>query len=845
MDSVAVLNLPLSVRALADYVARTGGLTAGQMGGLAPRQGTRLHQQFYHSLQQLNPEATIQTELSVEGFFPLPPLTGLDTLSLQIPSAAQTDPDKPLEPRRYTLWLRGRIDAVISSASGESTLLEAKSYAGLPTKVPAEGLPLHWAQALIYTVLFHQAQPEGKRQFRYGLVYLSVEGYDPLYRFKEISEAKAYEQVKAWIEAYAQWAQQQAFYRQIRDASIRQLTFPYPHLRLGQKKLMRTVLQACQQQVPLIAQAPTGTGKTLSTLYPALKSLASHGGKQIFYLTAKVATRQVAEQSLSLLYQTGLIARSITLRAKEQLCCCPSCYCDTNLCPYALGYYDRLRPALNELLKRAHIDPDALLSVAQTHQLCPFELSLDAADSADIILGDYAHFFDPRARLSRFFGPDESRRILLFDEAHNLPDRTREMYSATLSLKTLVQALEAVRQYSPNLADKLEVLRQYYARLAKSLKTGEPGFDQVEKAIEPSAVFSAPQFRATRIPLPGLRRFLFSLLSPLQALIEALESVELRQKLRGFYFEVSFFIRVLDEFWNASYLACFERTASDIVLQLRCLDPTHHLVERYRDRHTPIFFSATLHPTQYYRSLLCGENLSDQPMCLDLGSPFPREHQLVLHYADLETTYDKRPYTYQKVIEIIQTATQARVGNYLIFFPSYAYLQAVYSRYPREAGLNAPRLIRQEPGFSPQAQAEFLKAFETPAQTRSLLGFAVLGGSFSEGIDLVGERLKGAIIIGVGLPLVSPPRELLQQYYEEKLQSGFAFAYLFPGMTKVQQAAGRVIRSEGDRGFILLCDRRYEQPSYRELLPDDWQWQRIDHLDELADTLETFWSIDD
>lgn len=847
-EAPETLLISVGARALVEYACRTGGLHGLVFHGLSGAEGTRLHRAFYKELSQHFPDRESEVEVAVDREYKLPGVTlqvrgRMDALLLP-PGLVETDlygkttkleaPAKPGEKKRS-----------YETALGLAEVIEAKSYAGSAKLIPLQGDPLHWAQALLYACLLHHPQKEGTRVFTCHLAYLSQEGHPPVFLTKQYTEAEAWAQEQSWIGAYADWAHNEEVYRQARDASIRELGFPFPLLRPGQKQLMQETLAAFQTQVPLLVQAPTGTGKTISTLFPAIKALGLGWGRQIFYLTAKVATRQVARQAAQNLRERGLLLRTITLRAKEQMCLCPELYCDTKLCPYATAYYEHVPQALAELLEKTVFEAADLMDCAERHQVCPFELSLDLARYCDLVIGDYNHFFDPRIRLQRFFGEEGDRKLLLIDEAHNLPDRSREMYTASLSFTTLHAARKAIELYSPSLAQKLGVVVDYFSRLAKSLKTGEPGFDQVEKAVKPEQVFRADQFRATRCVLPGLRRFLGGLVYPLRELLDALEDREAKRPIMDFFFEMLFFLRVQEEFWNESYLACFHRHQKDVLLELRCLDTANRLVEAYREKHSPVFFSATLTPMEYYRDCFCGQSDLDRPEELRLPSPFPRENLLLLHYNHLRTTYEARKHSMREAAEAILASTQARIGNYLAFFPSYRYLKAVSSEL---AGLLAEGgqsllpvdLLEQKSGMSQEASEAFLEAFAEPAKDRSTLGLAVLGGSFGEGIDLVGERLNGVIIIGVGLPQISPERDLLRQYYDEKLRLGFAFAYLYPGFTKVLQAAGRLIRTETDRGFILLCDERYDKPMYRQLLPEEWRPIAVEEPEDVLPPIREF-----
>lgn len=821
------MQVVIGVRALIESVCRRGGLVPNGGLGSDSSTGMNLHRLFYKKANAIFPAYRGLTEYALSRTFNL---TDVDI-------TVQGRADLVLWPNTMPLV---SAQATTTSLPSDVAVIEVKSYAGLKTQLNPEGYPLNWDQALLYTCLLHNVTSNGHRTFTYHLAYISLEDDDPLILTKTVDESDAFAWLINVLQEYGSLARNEYLYRLTRDASIKALHFPYPQIRQGQRELMSSVLAAIASKVPLLAQAPTGTGKTVSTLYPSIKAIGNNLADKIFYLTAKTTTRQVASETVNKLYQAGLMLRTIILSPKEQLCLSPEIFCDLRMCPYAIEYYDRLPEALIELKLSPLVTAEEITSVAKKFNLCPFELALDFARCCDLIIGDYNHFFDPRIRLIRFFSDDSRHHIILCDEAHNLAERTRDMYSAELSFLKVHAAKEKIKSLSPQLVTKLDILTKYFAAFAQAMKSEKSGFEQVEKSLAEKPVFQAENFRAVAAPLPGLRRFLFSLIEPLHDLLDNITDFDLRRPIMDFYFELLFFLRIHDEYFDESYVTCVKRDHRDIILTLRCQDTSSKLVATYKDQHIPIFFSATMAPLKYYKNIFCGQDETIYPDILNLASPFPAENLLLLTYTGLKTTYEYRNYTLLEAAKLIWQACSIKPGNYLVFFPSYRYLNSVASILSSQVGKNW-HLLQQKPNMSPDEREAYLSNFADSAKEFSTIGLAVLGGSFSEGIDLSGDRLNGVIIIGVGLPQLSPERELLKQYFDFKLRQGFNFAYLFPGFSKVMQAAGRLIRSEYDRGFIILADERYAKPEYVNLFPEYWHPAEISTIREVETEINNFY----
>lgn len=820
--AAALPVLPVAVRILAEAVHRQGGLGGPAYASVSGPEGTRLHQKLVrHYAAQLG-EDKVLSELRLSG---------------QVACEA------------VLLQVSGRCDLVLHDEQ-ETVLIEAKSFAGSAQHLPPQGDPAHWAQAMLYAHLY--LQDSAREALTIGLAYVSQENSAIIEFRRTETRASLEEFFRRTARSFASLAGQILTGQKLRDDSAKTCRFPFASLRPGQKRLMQEVIGITRQKGVLFAQAPTGTGKTLSVLFPAIRLLAHHQIDRVFYLTAMSSTRKVAEQALADLRANGLVLRSLTLRAKEKSCLAPDLFCNVRLCPYAISYYQHLPAALSDLLKAGgHCPPEQIRAVAQTHQVCPFELSLDYALYCDVIIGDYNYVFDPRIQLDRFFNNTDQSHLVLVDEAHNLPDRSREMYSAEFDFALVKEAISLVKDRHPYLAQTLEKLEQYGLRLAAAMKALDAA-DQVHPATEPAGfaavetdqtgrLMKSDEFLAMTAKPANLVKLLGRTIHFGRQYLDEQPDDPESKKILDLFLMAHFFCKVADQFFGPAYITTAARSEATARIRLMCLDASAHLTEIYRDRHPVVFFSATLTPLDYYIGLLDSDGSTRPPETLSLPSPFPPENFLVLLQTRHSTRFQDRLATFVPIVEDILAAARTRIGNYLVFLPSYAYLarvrQILKSR-PDRADFD---FIVQVPSMDEKQKQAFLNRFEHYGQ-RTLIGLAVLGSLFNEGIDLTGERLCGVVIVGVGLPQLSPEREIMSQYFASRLGRGFEYAYQFPGFNKVQQAAGRVIRSESDVGFVLLIDDRYKKPEYQALFPPDWQPVAIDRAEALTDELKAFWA---
>lgn len=826
---IAKPDVKVGVTQLVSFVHQEGGLSPLTFSDFSGIQGTRVHQAFFRKLKKEAATENIEQEYSL--------------------SADYGNGD-------FLMRIQGRADLIVHAAE-EDYIIEVKSVAIPVTDLSTKGESLHWAQCKMYCYMYalekrqklldalatddFKSRKAVKARYaltehRYLLAYVSSEDLQCFMLERKESFAALEEWFEMTAVRYLDFARNFRDYRLRRDRDIKQLRFPYPNLRDGQKTFMQQVLKNLKTRTPLLIQAPTGTGKTISTLYPSVKALGAQLIDQIFYLTAKTSTRMVAQEALDALTEGRFALRRLTLTAKEQLCLAPELYCDTRICPYASSYYNNLQAGLAELLLNFSIDAEKVQEMGLKHRLCPFELSLDAALYCDVIIGDYNHAFDPRVRLQRFFNVPQSHFALLVDEAHNLPDRMREMYSASLTDQQVLKAAAVIKEYFGEQERYFAPLLRYMDSLKAAIKLNQKAFDLLEDGLDPQYIMQAENYRAMRQPASRFIHNLRSLSFVLRELLDDIYDLGKKRIVLDFYFSALFFLRVADEFFNERYVFSAQIDASTLEIRMLCLDASDRLIALYRNRHAALFFSATLTPMPYFATAFCGVSRDDKPDQLLLPSPFPAENLSLCIFDEIRTSYQERSKSLSTLVKLVANTVIVRPGKYLLFFPSYSYMKSSLPYFQRIFKERPIELLVQSRGMKDSEKRSFLAKFDA-TNPRSLLGIALLGGIFGEGIDLSGERLHGVIIVGTGIPQLSPERELMKQYFDESNRQGFQYAYQFPGFNKVLQAAGRLIRSENDKGIILLLDQRYARPDYRQLFPEEWNPVFVSDLQELKEVL--------
>ena len=709
----------------------------------------------------------------------------------------------------FAIQIEGRADGIQKTADGVVVdeikgVLRELEYIEKPVSV-------HLAQAKCYGYIY------GKQQELDSITIQMTNCQVETEEVKRFQETFSIEELERWfldiVMQYEKWARFQVEWRQTRDATIKEAEFPYPY-REGQRELVTSVYRTILRKKKLFIQAPTGVGKTMATIFPAVKAVGEGLGDKIFYLTAKTITRTVAEQAFQILKKNGLQYKVATLTAKEKICFCEKAECNPDACPYAKGHFDRVNDAVYEMITTMEeMSRENIETQAKKHSVCPFEMGLDVSLWVDAIICDYNYVFDPNAHLKRFFSEGKKGEYLfLIDEAHNLVERGREMYSAVLYKEEFLQMKKAVRYESVKLTRQLAGCNQMLLEMKRECQT--------YKEYDSISHFALK---------------LLNVMNGLQKLLEEKEQVD--EEVLEFYFHVRNFLNIYEEV-DENYVIYTElEEGGDFKLKLFCVNPAVKLQNFLSQGNSTVFFSATLLPIRYYKSLLSVET---DDYAVYAHSPFKEANRLLVLGQDVSTKYTRRGYEmYERFAIYIKNVMQAKPGNYLVFFPSYRFMEEVRETFERYRTEEMCCMI-QEQNMNEQDREAFLQEFEAEREG-SLAGFCVMGGIFSEGIDLTKERLIGAMIVGTGLPQVCNEREILKQYFDRHGENGFDYAYLYPGMNKVLQAAGRVIRTEEDKGVIALLDDRFAGRRYLEIFPREWRKLTYCNVKTIGEKVEQFW----
>lgn len=710
--------------------------------------------------------------------------------------------------------VEGRADGIFEE-NGLPVVDEIKTLSMPLASLPPDGVEVHWAQAMCYAHFYAVSRECDSVSVR--LTYCQTETQELRRLTRTFSAAQLSDFYQELLAQYAPWARFRMEWDLLRKETIQSMSFPFAEYRKGQRALAATVYRAIRDEKRLFCQAPTGVGKTISTLFPSIKAMGEELTSRIFYLTAKTVTRQAAADALTVMRQKGLRLKSIVLTAKEKICCQESPECTPDSCPRAAGHFDRVNKALYELLTQTdHFDREKLERAAELHQVCPFELSLDLSEWCDTVICDYNYLFDPVASLKRYFAEEKTNFTFLIDEAHNLPERGRDMYTAELCKSNVLALKKEIGKQEKTIGKMLASLNT--AMLALRPLCGETG--QAESAEIPQEFLRA------------LHRFSVRC----EEWLEMHREHPLRRQLLPLWFDVRFFLRI-SELYGPEYITQLQHRKSEVMIRLFCRDSARFLDESMSKGRASILFSATLSPLPYFVSVLGG---GDDARTLSVPSPFPKENLLLLLADQISTRYVDRQRSLPEVAQMIGTFAKAGKGNCIAYFPSYQYMEQAKSLV--EEKFPDLQIVCQGRNMEERERESFLSLF-SEENSKALLGFCVMGGIFSEGIDFYGDRLVGAVIVGVGLPQVNQRQELLREYYEQERGDGFSFAYRFPGMNKVMQAAGRVIRSETEKGAVLLIDSRFSQPNYRCLFPPHWDMlHRVRKAEEMVLLLQEFWA---
>ena len=777
----------ISVRDLVEFLLRSGDLdrrqSSGRRDAQAMQAGSRIHRKLQKQMgSDYQAEVTLKYQILLE--------------------------DIPVS-------VEGRADGIWTDKRGEEPLIVIDEIKGTYRDLSRMEAPVevHLAQAKCYAYIY--GQQHGQMRMGVRMIYADLETEELRY----FEETYTMEELSEWFRdlmaEYGKWVSFESLWQERRAESLKKLIFPFDY-REGQKDLAVSVYRTIARKKRLFIQAPTGVGKTLSVLFPALKAMGEGLASRICYLTARTITRTVAVDALDLLRQQGMELKTVVLTAKEKVCVCEKPASDPDHCPSAKGHFDRINQAVYELWTTG---PDActrevILESAERYQVCPFELSLDLAVWVDTLICDYNYVFDPNVSLKRFFA-DGVREDYLFliDEAHNLAERGREMYSASLEKEVFLQMKKLLRGKREGLTKALDGCNRYLLTLKRECESGFQVLPQVG----------------------GFELQLQRLSAELDKYLEQPVPEEIREQVMEFYFSVWNFLGICDRLDDNYVIYTDFSEEGHFWLHLYCVRPAENLRQCLDCGTATIFFSATLLPVNYYKDLLTG-NLEDYAVYAK--SPFDPANRLLLVGTDVSSRYSRRgAVEYERMARYIYETVTVKTGNYLVFAPSYQVMEQVADRCLAYEDMEC---IRQESGMTEEEREAFLKEFEKE-RNHSLVGFCVMGGIFSEGIDLTEDRLIGALIIGTGLPQVCREREIVKEYFDKKGMDGFAYAYQYPGMNKVLQAAGRVIRTESDRGMILLMDDRFATISYQRLFPREWEQHAYCQVDSLAGQLQEFW----
>ncbi len=805
-------KVSVSVRSLIEFLLRSGDISLGRSASASDMvEGTKAHRKLQKAAGE-GYEAEVRLKFS----------------SVISPSEVEKVAQGLGYAGEQSFEIELKIDGIcdgILQEDGAIVIDEIKSTADSLDNIESDTYPLHWAQARCYGFIY--AAQQGLDELRVRLTYYQIESGEVKRFYRSESIEQLAEFFYGLIDEYKKWAVFDVIHSIEREDGAENLTFPYGEYRKGQRELAAACYRVINGESTLYAQAPTGTGKTMSVLFGAAKTLynkkKSLHGRKIFYLTAKSVTGDVAVKACHALADSGFYPKNLrfgwrcmVVTAKEKTCGYNK-QCDPEVCPFACGHYDRVNAAIMDILSHESvITQNILKSYAEKHNVCEFEFSLDVSERCDVIICDYNYAFDPRASLRRYFtsGGDY---LLLVDEAHNLIDRGRDMYSCGISKRSVLKAA-ATLKHIPPLAKRLKKINAFILKLKKSMESDRQVLDP------PSEFYSL------------CSAFCESFGVYLSDRIKGTEDKEVLE----LYFDMNNLGYLYSNYDEEHFRFYVENRGGDTYVKMFCADPSEMLEKVYNKCAAAVFFSATLLPSEYCKKFIGRKNsATDEGYEIRLPSPFESENLNMIIGNGISAEYKYRDSSYIPCSEYIMRGISGKVGNYLAFFPSFAYLEKVYEifceRYPHI------KVFKQTPELTEGERTAFLENFiNNPIE--SMVGFAVLGGIFSEGIDLVGERLSGAFIVSVGIPQLCFERDLIKEIFDAKGESGYDYAYRFPGFNRVLQAAGRVIRSESDRGFVMLLDRRFLESRYTQMFPSFWKKLYIAKSpDKAGELTEKFW----
>jgi len=817
------MEIKISVRGLVEFLLRSGDIDnrIHQVSADAMQQGGRIHRMIQKSM---GPDYHAEVPLIYKKSYELYDLC-IDGRADGILDKYMDEPLTTLEAGQESFFDKGPYCPLIDEIKGTYRELAKMK----------EPVPVHLAQAKCYAAMYlmDRHYPEVKVR----MTYCNMDTEEKKYFDFSFTRRQIMEWFEDLVAQYEKWATYRCNWINARQKTIKAANFPFEY-REGQKDLAAAVYRTIVHEKKLFLEAPTGTGKTISTVFPTIKAMGQEKIDRIFYLTAKTITRTVAEETFDTMRTSqGLKMKTVTITAKDKICFLDETQrnCNPVACPYAKGHFDRVNDAIFDLMTNSDcFDRDSVVECAKKHQVCPFELSLDMSLFADAIICDYNYLFDPFVYLRRFFADGGKQKYcFLVDESHNLLERGREMYSALLRKESFLDLKRTIKDYHPRIASHLDKCNKALLEL---------------KRISPECT----KYTSIESFIQALNR----LSSVMSEYLEDHSEGPFREEILLFYFDVSRFLTIYELLDDHYVIYGDYGEDGSFFLKLFCVDPSRNLSACMNRGVSTILFSATLLPIQYYKGLLGGIKEDFEIYAKSIFDP----SRLGIYMGnDVTSRYSMRgPIMYKRIASYIDSVIRARQGNYLIFFPSHQFLEEVYYTFEEEYyDPDTTELLVQNSFMTEEAREAFLGRFSSGndidlsslihmdfevVEDKNVLGFCVMGGIFSEGIDLKYDSLIGVIVVGTGIPLVCNEREILRSYFDEKGADGFDYAYKYPGMNKVLQAVGRVIRTESDTGIAVLLDDRFLKSDYRALFPREWKGYKVVSTDAVKTELSQFWS---
>lgn len=772
--------LKISVRNLVEFVLRNGDIDNRVVSGAdkdAMQEGARLHRKIQGKMG-----GNYHAEVSLRMDFP----------SIVVAEQLQSGYNE------FSIIVEGRADGIIDGDDDISATIDEIKCVYTDLYFIEEPRLVHKAQAMCYGYIY--GVQNALENINIQMTYVNIETEE----IKRFNETFTIEQLTQWftevINEYGKWAKYLFENQKHMRQTAKALAFPYEY-RAGQRDVAVSVYKAINRKVDLFIQAPTGVGKTMSTVFPAVKAMGENKAEKIFYLTAKTIAGTVAHEAFRTLRKSGLHFKTISITAKDKMCVMEEANCNPVYCDRAKGHYDRINAAVFDIINNeSDITREVIQEYAKKHNVCPFEMSLDISNWVDGIICDYNYAFDPSASLKRYFSEGgNGSYIFLVDEAHNLVDRAREMYSASISKEKVLEVKRIMTGRDKKITNVLE-------RINKVLLSYKRQCDDKQYLLMPTTAELEIQ----------LMRFN----ALMEKYMETHREFENRDVVLDLYFQSLNYMATVERLDECYEIYSRIDDDGEFRAHLMCINPSINLKMCMEKAVSTIFFSATLLPVNYYKELLSG-NKDDYAMYID--SPFNPANRLIFTATDVTSKYTRRNKSeYEKIAEYIYQVAKSKTGNYMVFFPSYSLLRSVYELVVEMKEFQDIYVICQQNSMSESDREEFLSLFDHVGE-RSMIAFCVLGGIFSEGIDLTNDKLIGTVVVGTGLPQVCVERDIIMNYFKDKGVDGFDYAYKIPGMNKVLQAAGRVIRTHEDTGIIGLLDERFMGRDYAGMFPREWK----------------------